>query len=203
MPMKINLGKTALKIDMSFAAAVTLTLILDESGVCACALFCCMVHEAGHIICLWIAGERPSSVVLSFYGVKLERGFSCVCGKTEEILIYAAGPAANALLSTAFFPFGEKARAAAVISLFVGLFNMLPCRPLDGGNILFFALCRFTDEDRAEKICFWISAAVLVPMAAAGLALLLKSGNITLIAASCYLAAVGFTERGGIKNVKI
>lgn len=203
IPMKINLGKTDLRIDMSFAAAVTLTLILDESGVCACALLCCIVHEAGHIICLRLTGERPSSVVLSFYGVKLERGFSCVCGKIDEILIYASGPAANALLSAALFPFGEKTRSAAVISLCVGLFNMLPCRPLDGGNILLFALCRFVEENRAKKICFWISAAVLAPMAAAGVAVLLKNGNFTLLAVSCYLVAVGMCDAREMGNVKI
>ena len=189
--MKLNLGETILRINISFALAVTLTLILDESGFCATALFCCIVHEAGHIICLLILGEKPKIIELSFYGVRLERNGLCVSA-AEEIAVFASGPAANLILSAVLFATGRSdgIKTAAVISLCVGLFNLLPCQPLDGGNLMCFVLSKITDAERCNKICFAVSCITIVPMAAAGLVLMLKNGNITLIAVSGYLIAV-------------
>lgn len=196
--MKLNLGETILRINISFAAAVTLTLIIDESGFCAAALFCCVVHEMGHIICLLILGEKPKMIELSFYGVRLERKNDCL-KNNENIAVYASGPAANFILSAAFFAVSstEIAKNAAVTSLCVGLFNMLPCVPLDGGNLLNLALFRFTDEENCRKICFYVSLVVLLPMLIIGFLLLIKNGNLTLLAVSAYLTVMTFLNNKG------
>lgn len=194
--MKLNLGETVLRINISFAAVVTLTLIIDESGLCATAFFCCIVHEAGHIICLILLGEKPDLIELSFYGVKLER--KNVCAKnTDEIAVYASGPLANFALSGLLFAFSHTngMKAAALTSLCVGAFNLLPCMPLDGGNLLRFFLCRLMSEEKCGKISFYVSVAVLVPMSAAGIMLAFMSENFTLAAVSAYLAFVCYTER--------
>lgn len=179
--MKLNLGETVLRINISFAAAVTLTLIIDESGLCAAALFCCVVHEAGHIICLILLGEKPKLIELSFYGVKLERKTECI-QSVEEIAVYASGPLANFVLSAFMFAAGRSdgMKTAAVISLCVGVFNLLPCMPLDGGNLLHFFLGRLMSEEKSDRISLCVSVAVLVPMSIAGLVLILKNGNLTL-----------------------
>lgn len=194
--MKLNFGETVLRINISFAAAVTLTLIIDESGLCAAALFCCIIHEAGHIICLLILGEKPKLIELSFYGVKLERKNS-VINRAEEMAVYASGPLANLVLAAVIFAVSntQGMKMAAITSLCVGIFNLLPCVPLDGGNILRFLLSGIMNEERSGKISFFISAAVLVPMAAAGIILLFKSKNITLIAVSVYLILINFISR--------
>ncbi len=200
--MKLDIGATSFKIDVSFAAAVTLTLILDESGVGALALLCCAVHESGHIACLLAIGEKPRSIVLSFYGIKLERS-GAYWGRGKEIAVYALGPAANILMALIVFMIGEKLKTAAAISLFVGAFNMIPCRPLDGGNILFLFLCGKMSEDKADKLCFGVSLIFLAPLAATGMAVLLKSGNATLLGVSIYLAAAIFSEKKENKNINI
>lgn len=203
--MKLNLGGTILRINISFALAITLTLILDESGFCATALFCCIVHEAGHIICLIILGEHPKLIELSFYGIKLERENPLYQKGFWEIAVYASGPAANLLLSALLFITGssEGIKTAAVISLCVGAFNLIPCQPLDGGNILHFLLGRVMGDEKGEKICFFISCAVLAPMAALGLAVMLRSGNITLLTVSAYLAAAMFINKKENNKIKI
>lgn len=198
MPMRVKLGKTALRINISFAAVVTLMLILDESGMCAVALFCCIIHEAGHIICLLIFGEQPASVELSFYGIKLERKEPSILTVPEELAVYIAGPAMNIILSAALFLFAaeqEGIKTAAVISLCVGAFNLIPCSPLDGGNVLLHLISLFTDSEKAEKLSSDISVIILIPMAVSGIIMLFKSGNITLIAVTAYLAAVCISKR--------
>ena len=141
-------------------------------------------------------GEKPKLIELSFYGIKLERKNDCV-QNTEEIAVYASGPLANLVLSAVIFAAGgsEGIRMAALISLCVGAFNMLPCAPLDGGNILHFVLNRITDEEKSGKISFYISFAVLAPMTAAGIVLLLKNRNITLLAVSGYLVLAAWSAK--------
>ena len=153
--MKLNLGKTILRINISFVAAVTLTLIIDESGLCAAALFCCVIHELGHIICLYILGEKPGLIELSFYGIRLERNNNCL-SVGENAAVYLSGPAANFILSAIFFVSGKTQgiKTAAVISLCVGIFNLLPCQPLDGGNLLNLFVSGFKDDETCGKISF-------------------------------------------------
>lgn len=196
IPMKIKKGETVLRINMSFAAAVTLMLILDESGYCALSLFCCIVHELGHIACLAILGEKPLLLELSFYGIRLERKNSA-CKSTDDIAVYIAGPCANLVLSAVFLAVGrgEFCKAAAAISAAIGFFNLLPCRPLDGGNILYAVLCRRMTLDAAEKISFLVSSVIVLPLFASGVVLAVKSGNFTLAAVSLYIAAITFLHK--------
>lgn len=202
MPMKLDVGLTEIKIDVLFAATVTLTLISDQSGIGAMALLCCAVHEAGHIICLLALGEKPRSVVLSFYGIKLERSGICQ-SRAREAAIYVSGPTVNFLLATAMLFLREKGRMLALLSFFAGAFNMMPCRPLDGGNVLWLFLCARMSENRADKISFAVSCIVLVPLAASGMAVLLRSGNISLFAVSVYLAGVIFSDKKEKSQIKL
>ena len=200
--MKLDIGKTEFKIDVTFAAAVTLTLILDESGAGALALFCCIIHEIGHIVCLLLFGEKPKSVTLSFYGIKLERSGE-YWGRSRETAVYASGPLVNFLFAMCMLPFGVKTKNAVIFSLFVGLFNLVPCRPLDGGNLLFLFLGGRMSEEKADKIYFAVSCVLLAPMAASGMAVLLKTGNATLLGVSLYLSVAIFLDKKEKDRIKL
>ncbi|MBR3780366.1 MAG: hypothetical protein IKK63_04100 [Clostridia bacterium] len=197
MPMKLDFGKTELKINFSFAVAVTLTLIIDESGVGAIALLSCILHEAGHIICLFILGEKPEKIEFSFYGIKLERGPMSSRSTVEDLLVFASGPSANFIFSAVLFllsNFFTSLRDAAIISLCIGSFNLLPCKPLDGGNIFGLILFRNTSQRAADKICLAAAVLTVIPMFAAGVYFLKKGGNITLLAVAFYVAISALAE---------
>lgn len=191
--MKLSLGKTALRINVSFAAVITLMLILDESGTCAIALFCCIVHEIGHIVCLLISGEKPAAVELSFYGIKLERKEPSTLSTAEEMAVYAAGPIMNLVFAAFMMPFASEhseIKSAAAISLCIGVFNLIPCIPLDGGNILSCFLHYMIDGEKAKKLCFYASCAALASMAVTGVIIFFRNGNFSLAAVTIYLAWV-------------
>lgn len=195
--MKLDFGKTVLKINFSFAVAVTLTLIIDESGVGAIALLCCIIHEAGHIICLLVLGEKPKKIELSFYGIKLERCPMLSQSTAGDLLVFASGPSVNFIFSAVLFllsNFFVSLRDAAIISLCIGFFNLLPCKPLDGGNILGVILFRNTNHRTADKICIAAAVMTVIPMFVAGVYFLKKGGNITLLAVAVYVAATCFFE---------
>lgn len=193
IPMKLDIGKTEFGIDVSFAVCVTLMLILDESGLGAIALFCSIIHEAAHIACLRFFGEKPASVRLSFYGIKLERVPAANLGRLAEIAVYASGPAANIIVSALLFLFSlvnDSLETAAVISLMIGIFNLIPCCPLDGGNILKCIIDYHFEEEKVEKIVFAVSFAVVLPMTAAAVCVFIKTGNPTLLLVTAYILFV-------------
>ncbi len=195
--MKLDFGETSFGINVSFAIAVTLTLIIDESGVGAIALLCCVLHEAGHIICLLILGEKPKKIELSFYGIKLERQPMSSQSTAGDLAVYISGPAVNLMFSAVLFllsEFFESLRIAAAISLCVGIFNLIPCKPLDGGNIIYTVLCRNTNQETADKICHAVTVATVIPLLVSGFYFLKTNGNITLLAVAVYIAITCLLE---------
>ena len=204
--MKLDIGKTKFSVDVSFALCVTLMLILDESGLGALALFCCIFHEAAHIVCLHFFGESPACVKLSFYGIKLERFPYANLGRRGEIIVYACGPAANIILSAVLFLLSfmnYSLKTAAMISLMTGMFNLIPCCPLDGGNILKCVLELFFEEEKSESLAFAVSLAVLLPMTAVSVLVVIKTGNLTLALVTAYLLGVSFLNKKEKDNIKL
>lgn len=200
--MKLNFANTDIRINISFAAIITLMLIIDESGICALALFCCMFHEAGHILCLWAMGEKPERIVFSFYGIKLERLPTAFHGKINEIIIFASGPVANLIFSLFLLLISvvnDTLKIWAAISLLTGLFNLIPIRPLDGGNILYSLLCRVMKDEKADTICDAVSVAVTIPLLLAGVIVASKTKNYTLLASAIYLTGAGISEKKRIR----
>ncbi|MBO5394870.1 MAG: site-2 protease family protein [Clostridia bacterium] len=114
-------------------------------------------HEFGHYYVAKKLGYKLSNFVIAPYGVCLnykEKYFS----HKDEILIAIAGPLVNVILSiicTALwwvFPeFYGFSYDFVMQSLMLGLFNLLPCYPLDGGRIFVGAASNFIPRTKAVK----------------------------------------------------
>ncbi len=103
------------------------------------------LHEAAHTLVAMQFGMSVTSIVLHFFG-----GFSEIDGEStspwRSFGVAFAGPVVSLALGTVFFA-AEPLRDShplislvlwqlGVSNLFVGLFNLLPGLPLDGGHIL-------------------------------------------------------------------
>ncbi len=185
--MRIKTKHTLLDIRVLFAAVVTLMLLADSKGIAALALAACVLHECGHIICLIVLGDYPYRITLSFFGMRIERRSKTGVSRKNEILIAIVGPLVNFIIFAAFAAF-DRFKIMAQANLLVGIFNSLPCLPLDGGSILFNALAIIKNEQTAHRVCRITSVATLCVMAACSMPLLIFSKNFTLLAVTIYLA---------------
>jgi len=93
----------------------------------------------------------------------------------QELLIAGAGPAASLTLGLLFglpawamgAPFGLEiyspmslVTAAAALNLFMGVFNLVPALPMDGGRVFRAALSPRLGHVRATRIAAWVSRCI-------------------------------------------
>lgn len=163
---------------------------------------CVLAHEFGHILAARGFGiPTPEVILLPIGGVaRLQRIPERV---GEELAVAIAGPLVNfTIAGTLIAIFGvvpatvELASLPTIsdilpdlvtINLFLGLFNLIPAFPMDGGRIFRAGLSLLTDRERATRIASAIGQALAIAFGFVGLV----SGNFILIfiAVFVYLAA--------------
>jgi stage IV sporulation protein FB len=197
--------KKRVSISIYFAVFIACMLVLDNTGLAPLALLCVLIHECGHITVLHVLHVPIEKVSLRLFGINITLRNGSVLSYRQEAALSLAGSAANfitcapasLLYCLGIFPL--QTGAVFVFSLMLGCFNLLPVASLDGGRALESALCRKMSCGKAEKTVSVISTVLIMPLAAAGVYIVILTGyNISLIAAAVYLAAALVIKSGFI-----
>lgn len=185
--IKIYIAGVEYRLSLFFPAVLVILLTFDKTGIPAWCIAASAMHEAGHFFAMFAFGSRPSCVSVGIFGVSVRHNPGTAINNMESMLIALAGPMVN-LISFAVLFSVSGWTTPSLVHLVLAAFNLLPVEALDGGQALYFALAGFMDEERADRIVFYVSVATLVPLAITGFFLLMKSGyNYTLIAVCIYL----------------
>lgn len=139
-----------------------------------------LVHELAHGLVAKARGQQPHAFVLTLWGGHTTFGGAAPSPLTSA-LVAVVGPVANLVLAGAFLlaaehavPDGSLLRtmlwAGAVANGFVGLFNLVPGLPLDGGRILEAVVWGATrDRHRGTVVAGWTGRVVAVGVVVAAL----------------------------------
>jgi stage IV sporulation protein FB len=150
-----------------------------------------ILHELGHALVARRLGVGVSVIELHFFGgvAKLEREPK---SNRDEIAIAAAGPAVSLALSGLGFLLGFATGwvifdLLAAVNLVIGVFNLIPALPMDGGRILRASLAARLGHRRATEVAVQVSRVVSVAFGVVGLAymqiqLLLLAGVLWVMA---------------------
>lgn len=159
---------------------------LDQgAGLLPWALLACAVHELGHIGAALLLKGKVSGLSLSVVGAELRFVYPRTLSYGEENFVALAGPAANLLLGAAAY--GIKVYLPAILSFGIGIFNLLPILPLDGGRVLLNLLALWFRPPVPERIMI-ASAGVLVGfLVGIGAVLAVKYANVTLLLTASWL----------------
>lgn len=193
--LRLTIHGIIFRISLLFPAALVVLLTLDHTGIPAWCVAASAMHEAGHLVAMYALGSRPSEVRVGIFGVSVSHPAETTLRYLSSALVALAGPLVNL---TAFITLycTQGMTVPALVHLVMGVFNLLPVEALDGGQALYYVLAGRIGEQRAAKVGFAVSVAVLLPLATAGFFLLLRSNyNFTLLAVSLYLGLLLLLKR--------
>lgn len=191
-----NLHGYKVEINIWFFIALCLVLIIDTDSGFAWCLLAATIHEYGHIWAMKILGCRNCTIRLSGFGIKLIRKEGIFGSNFQEIICSLAGPLVNFLCFALLYAIGkafsvwEHIIPFAQMNLALGLFNILPIFPLDGGKIVAVMLSMFCSDGQSLKFSELISALFLMPIATIGILVAIKTKyNFSLLILVVYLMA--------------
>lgn len=125
----------------AFSAWTTDLQTVGESLLMGLALFASVVlHELGHAMAARYYGIRTRHITLFPFG-----GIAAIeqipQNPTQEFVIAVAGPLVNAALVALFLPFALitgwwSLGLIALLNGIMGVFNLIPAYPMDGGRVL-------------------------------------------------------------------
>ena len=150
-------------------------------------LLCLSIHELGHVAALMVYRIPIRSFHIQFAGAVIRHG---LCTYGREFVCAAAGPLANGILFLcAYRRFPEP----AILSCLMGMANLLPIFPLDGGRMLRSVLLIRMEEADAIRVmhCVTFATCSFLMVAACCLTMAIKIGIWPIFAALVVLCRVG------------
>lgn len=161
-----------------------------------------LLHEIGHMITGIILGFKPSTFDIMPCGLSIGfegkvDNYNKKIGKTsfitiKKIIIALNGPLTNFLFTLIFilFPitiFGVEREILIYANILIGLFNLIPIYPLDGGRIVKYILKIFYGEKGSEVLIKKISYITVIVLTATSSILVLYLNNFAIVIILAYL----------------
>lgn len=141
-----------IRIDSSACLLAALLLLILPLDWLAALTIAAVIHEASHILVLYLLGGSISKISVRAGGCVIETGS---IGEWEQFLSILAGPLGSISLLLLF----RAAPKIAICGFLQCLANLIPVLPLDGGRLLRLLFYRFC-PDKAEKLMALITIGI-------------------------------------------
>lgn len=179
--MKIKIKDFSINVKLSFILLIIIIIALDMMGQFFIVVVLAALHELCHIIAADIYGAKCREIIITpagFCGVINMDNLSYF----QKLVVLFSGPAFNIFFGLTF---------GSTASIVLGIFNLLPAYPLDGGKILNYTMGYVLGTLRANRYVLSVSMAVcFFMMALAILQTALFFGNMSLLMVSTFLLEV-------------
>jgi len=115
-----------------------------------------LTHEIAHVMMARLLGVRVAEVDLLPFGGQAKMEDFTGLEPEQDIYLAMAGPAASLSMAGIFYFLQDQITSAYLpmfinINLYLGLFNLCPGLPMDGGHILRAVLSKFIGYKRATS----------------------------------------------------
>ena len=128
-----------IEINLKIILALIFYFILDNINIYLIFLVFTLIHEIAHLLVGIAIGGIPKRMTISIFGVSLEFYSYGKNKAIHRILFFAIGPIINLIigfLSSKLILAKEIKEVIVKTNYAIGIFNLLPILPLDGGKIL-------------------------------------------------------------------
>ncbi len=175
--MKLTrIGGTQIECSAFLIAAVFVWIILGAWKSVLCCFFALLIHEGGHLYTAKSLGCRVGTITLHPFGFSIR--LNDRMGLWDELCMAAAGPLCSLLAGVSCLALESLHLSTPLLHTFgaanmsIGLMNLLPAYPLDGGRVL--RACLLHDTDAAPRLYAYIGLALSVLLCIFGFLLLLR-----------------------------
>lgn len=148
-----------IRIHLKIFIFVLIFLLTNQIKIYGILMLFALIHELGHMLVGILLGFKPTKLEIMPYGVSV--GFEIKCEDynkkvkranmlaIKKLIIALAGPLTNFIITVIFLIinknlFGIERNLVIYSNILIGMFNLIPIYPLDGGrgikNILHITL---------------------------------------------------------------
>lgn len=179
-----------IKIDLKIFFLCIAYLILEQFEMYIIFLIFISLHELAHTIIGIIQGFKLEKIEIMPYGLSIKFYYFNDANYKKKIITYLAGPVLNFILALVFFCIRTNERLVVYcffINVILGIANLLPILPLDGGKILKEILKIKYDYKKSYVLINKIGSYILIILTAIYSLLILKIKNIGILLTLLYL----------------
>lgn len=181
-----------MKIEINFKIFFLLILLLlfDNVNTYLIFLFFIIIHEFSHLIVGILIGGKPQKMTISIFGVSIEF-YSYGKNKTfGKLIFFLIGPFINLVIGILCYKYMKYSNEKSLIvytNFALGIFNLLPILPLDGGKIMKEILKVILGFEKSNKIMIFISKCFLMLASLIYSVLIIEIKNIMILFLLMYL----------------
>ena len=119
------------------------------------------IHEIGHLIAGVLLGLKAKSINIMPFGLALY--FEDYSNKytLKKLIIAMAGPITNLIIALIGI-YNTWNEDVIYANMLIGLFNLIPLYPLDGGRIFKCIIEQISNKHDAEKITYKLSNTLII-----------------------------------------
>ncbi len=188
----INLG-SFFKIHILFFPLLAASILGNYFESFIAAYISALIHEFGHIITAKLTGVKISHIEILPFGICGKLNDSLIKSPDKEVLIAISGPFLSFFLALLIYllkPYIPQDIFCCIfpLNLLLGIVNLIPVLPLDGGRILKARLTKSLGTIPALRICLFISyvfTSIIIFISVYGL--ITSSFNFSLILICSFL----------------
>lgn len=139
------------KIDLKIFIFILIFILTRQIKIYGILMIFAFIHELGHMLVGILLGFKPEKLEIMPYGISV--GFKVKCEdynkkirkgnilSIKKLIIAMAGPITNLIITIIFLLFnitffGIERELVVYSNILIGIFNLIPIYPLDGGRII-------------------------------------------------------------------
>ncbi len=157
-------------VSIGFSVVVSIALCTDAGEMLLLTAMSVIIHEFAHVAMICFFGGCITGIWFEVCGAHIDLSSYPIMSYKKEFFISAAGPMMSFLSAYIFSIIGyffenQSLFILSGTSFVLGLINLIPAYPLDGGRMLKCALSLFFSGETMKKIslvCCGVSAAVML-----------------------------------------
>lgn len=192
--------KLKIEINLKIFLLMVLLIFINKIEIYILFIIFIMSHELSHMCMGMILGFKPKTLKLNPLGLSIEfynYEENSSKNRWKRIVTYIAGPVMNLFLAIIFYFINIETMLKTKIiytNLLIGIFNLIPILPLDGGKILKEILKIFYNRKTVSIFMIYITRSILFLLTLTYSIAIFKLKNITIYLLILYLWYVYLIE---------